>query len=318
MSQDGQQLPVVMLMGPTGAGKTDLAMDLVAQLPVDIISVDSVMVYRHMDIGSGKPDATQLARAPHRLIDVREPSQPYSAAEFCDDARREIATIHAAGRVPLLVGGTGLYFRALTRGLSELPPADPQTRQRLAEQAQNIGWAAMHRRLRAIDPTAAERIHPNDPQRIQRALEVYELTGSTLTALVGAQPLTALTFPCVSFVLSPADRSTLHDRIAVRFQGMLDAGLVTEVESLRQRAGVERDLPSMRSVGYRQVWEYLEDEVDQVGMQARAIAATRQLARRQLTWLRAERDSVWLEPGPRALAQAAMAIERLSAARLAD
>ncbi len=301
MTDGSRRLPLIMLMGPTGAGTTDLAIELAQHLPLDIISVDSAMVYRGMDIGTGKPEKTLLARAPHRLIDVREPEQAYSAAEFRADALREIAQIHRAARVPLLVGGTGLYFRALTRGLSPLPAADPPTRARLAARAEQVGWNEMHKRLSIIDPSAAERIHPNDPQRIQRALEVHELTGLTLTQLHDTDERSMTVYPTVSLVLSPADRSQLHGKIEARFDGMLKAGLVEEVECLRERENIHRDLPSMRAVGYRQVWEYLEDEADLPTMRERAVAATRQLARRQLTWLRAERAGVWLEPGGDAL-----------------
>jgi len=289
--------PVIMLMGPTGAGKTDLAVELVRHLPVDIISVDSVMVYRALDIGTGKPDKRALEQAPHRLIDVREPEQAYSAAEFRADALREIADIHNRARVPLLVGGTGLYFRALTRGLSLLPAADPSTRARLAERARAVGWGSLHADLATIDPTAAKRIHPNDPQRIQRALEVYELTGSTLTELQGADLPLSMPFPSVSLVIAPPDRDQLHAKIERRFDGMLAAGLVDEVARLRGCANLHRELPSMRAVGYRQIWEYLEDEVSFASMRERSLAATRQLARRQLTWLRAESVAVWLDPG---------------------
>ena len=288
-------------MGPTGVGKTDLAVALAELGRVDIVSVDSAMVYRGLDIGSGKPDAATLARAPHRLIDIREPEQAYSAAEFRVDALEAIESIHAADRIPLLVGGTGLYFRALKRGLSRLPRANPAIRRRLDEDMQRVGLAAMHDRLRQLDPESAGRIHPNDPQRIQRALEVYELTGSPMSALIAARNTDAMPYPSFEVVLAPAERGVLHWRIEQRFDQMLAAGLVDEVRDLRARPRVHKDLPAMRAVGYRQVWEHLDGEVDFEHMRARAVAATRQLARRQLTWLRAQKVATWLEPGAHTL-----------------
>jgi len=265
--------PPVFLMGPTAAGKTRLAMELTGCFPCTIVSVDSVMVYRGLDIGSGKPDAAQLARAPHRLIDIRDPTEPYSAAEFRRDALREIAAIQAQGRIPLLVGGTGLYFRALQRGLTALPGADPALRARLESEARAAGWATLHARLARVDPQAARRIHPHDPQRIQRALEVWELTGRRLSALwveqAGAPPLAAR-----KIILEPCDRSRLHHRIANRFDRMLSQGLVAEVAALRGRPGIHAGLPAMRAVGYRQVWEYLAGECDLNSMVSRAVTAT--------------------------------------------
>ena len=286
---------VVFLMGPTGAGKTDLAIELVGRLPFQIISVDSAMVYRGMNIGTGKPSAEVLARAAHRLIDIREPAQIYSAAEFREDASREVSDIWKNGGIPLLVGGTGLYFRALSRGLSSLPGADPSIRSRLAGEAERRGWETLHRRLADVDPEAASRIHPNDPQRIQRALEVFEITGEPMTRQLGKGNANALIASVRALVISPFDRGELHQRIARRFDAMLEMGLVDEVEELRSCPDNHRDLASMRAVGYRQVWDYLSGESDYTDMRARSIAATRQLARRQLTWLRPEQKAVWFD-----------------------
>ncbi len=282
--------PVVVLMGPTASGKTDLAIELQQHLPLDIISVDSVMVYRGMDIGSAKPDAETLVRAPHRLIDIRDPAEAYSAAEFCADAGREISAIHAAGRIPLLTGGTMLYYRALLYGLSELPAADAATRQKLEAEAAQIGWTAMHQRLAEIDPPAAERIHPNDPQRIQRALEVYELTGQPLSVLQQDRNKRALPYPVIKLAVAPEDRSVLHQRIELRFGQMMEQGLVAEVEALMARGDLNSSMPSIRAVGYRQVWELLSGRMDYTEAIEKGIIATRQLARRQFTWMRSEKD----------------------------
>jgi tRNA dimethylallyltransferase len=280
--------PVVFLMGPTAAGKTDVAVSLVRRLPVEIVSVDSAMVYRGLDIGTGKPDAATLALAPHRLIDIRDPEQPYSAAEFRADALRVVAQIRAAGRVPLLVGGTGLYFRALRHGLTPLPGADPPTRARLQAEALERGWAAMHARLAVLDPAVAARIRPSDPQRIQRALEVIELTGIPMSELERRHGARPCPFPVLAVSLEPASRGWLHRRIETRFRSMLEAGLEAEVRALLARSAVHGALPAMRAVGYRQVCQWMRAEVDRDAMIARALAATRQLARRQLTWLRRE------------------------------
>lgn len=285
--------PAVCLMGPTASGKTRAAELLVESGPFDIISVDSALVYRGLDIGSGKPDAATLARAPHRLIDIRDPAQPYSAADFRADAIREMHSIVARGRIPLLVGGTMLYFKALRDGLAALPSATPAIRERIVALAQDQGWAAVHARLQQVDPVAAARIHPNDPQRLQRALEVYEATGTSLTALQQAQPTGRMSdLPCelLFFAMLPHDRAALHQLIAERFHAMLAAGLVDEVSALKQRMDLHAALPSIRSVGYRQVWSYLDGHDDYATMTAKAIAATRQLAKRQFTWLRSWRD----------------------------
>lgn len=280
--------PVVFLMGPTAAGKTDLAVALVERLPLEIVSVDSAMVYRGMDIGTGKPDPDTLARAPHRLIDIREPKDTYSAAQFRADALAAIDEILAAGRVPLLVGGTGLYFRALERGLSRLPGANAGVRATLQAEAAAAGWPALHARLATVDPDAARRIHPNDPQRIQRALEVYELTGRAMSALIAESGKHAPGFSVHGIRLEPDDRDWLHRRIARRFHEMLARGLVEEVADLRSSGRLAATMPAMRAVGYRQVWAYLDGDGDLPALAKRGIAATRQLARRQLTWLRAE------------------------------
>ena len=288
--------PVVCLMGPTASGKTDLAIHLVERLPLDIISVDSVMVYRGMDIGSAKPDPETLARVPHRLIDIRDPADAYSAAQFRDDALREMAAITAAGRIPLLVGGTMLYFRALLTGLSLLPSADAEIRARLEAEAEVEGWDSLHRRLAEVDAVAAARIHPHDPQRIQRALEVYELTGIPLSQLQQKESVDQpLPYRIVKLAVAPSDRAVLHQRIATRFEQMLDQGLIEEVEGLRQRGDLHLDLPALRAVGYRQVWEFLIGDIDYTEMKDRGIIATRQLAKRQFTWLRAERALTILE-----------------------
>jgi len=292
-------VPVICLTGPTAVGKTALAVRLVQRLPLEIVSVDSAMVYRGMDVGTGKPGPRVLARAPHRLIDIRDPEQTYSAGEFRADALAAIEAIVAAGRVPLLVGGTGLYFRALEEGLAALPGRDPERRAALDALARAHGGAALHARLAAVDPSAARRIHANDPQRLQRALEVYEITGRPMSELVaegravapdgrpGRRPDRPLDRPVVRIALLPSDRRDLHRRIATRFERMLARGLVEEVRALARRPGVHAGLPSMRAVGYRQVWEHLEGRGDRARLAARGAAATRQLARRQLTWLRA-------------------------------
>lgn len=287
--------PAILLMGPTASGKTDLAVRLLEEFPCEIISVDSAMVYRGMDIGTAKPEPEILQKAPHRLVDILEPAEAYSAARFRDDALREIREILGNGRIPLLVGGTMLYFRALLLGLSELPAADNALRKRLEEEARSLGWNALHERLAKIDPASASRIHPNDPQRIQRALEVYELTGETLSEHYQQQSQEP--FPCrpVSLVLAPQDRSLLHNRIEQRFHQMLDEGLVREVERLWARGDLSVDLPSMRSVGYRQILKYLLGDYTYEQAVAKGIVATRQLAKRQMTWLRSWKDAHWFE-----------------------
>ncbi|MEJ2059062.1 MAG: tRNA (adenosine(37)-N6)-dimethylallyltransferase MiaA [Gammaproteobacteria bacterium] len=279
--------PCVFLMGPTASGKTALAVELVSRLPFEIVSVDSAMIYRGMDIGTAKPDAETLDRAPHRLIDILDPAESYSAAQFREDAMREMGDILAKGRIPLLVGGTMLYFKALEEGLAELPSADPEVRARLDALAEKKGWGHLHEYLAKVDPIAARRIHPNDPQRLQRALEVYELTGQPLSAwLAESRSRHTLPYSVYKLALYPRSREVLHTRIADRFIAMVEAGFIDEVACLWHRPDLHLGLPSMRAVGYRQVWEYLEGNSDRQTMVTRGIAATRQLAKRQLTWLR--------------------------------
>ncbi|ERL50252.1 hypothetical protein BJB45_03740 [Halomonas huangheensis] len=289
-------------MGPTAAGKTDLAIELREALNGEIISVDSAMVYRGMDIGSAKPSPEELARAPHRLIDIRDPADAYSAASFREDALAEMHEIVAAGRVPLLVGGTMMYFKRLMDGVANLPSADAGVRQRLDQQAREQGLEALHRRLAKVDPESAARIHPNDPQRLMRALEVHEVSGRSLTELWREQAPQNFPFRTLSIGLAPADRSVLHERIATRFSSMLEAGFLDEVAALRGRGDLSLELPSMKSVGYRQAWCYLDGVYGQGAMSGldelryRGVVATRQLAKRQLTWLRSWPDLHWVDP----------------------
>jgi tRNA dimethylallyltransferase len=272
-------------MGPTAAGKTRLALLLHEHLPVDIVSVDASQVYRGMDIGTAKPSREELARAPHRLIDIRDPAQAYSVAEFCVDALREMDDIVRRGRIPLLVGGTMFYFRALEQGLSDLPSADPEVRVRLAQEAAQVGWPAMHARLALRDARTAERLSPNDSQRIQRALEIIELTGETPSSLTQTPPPPP-PYRFLRVALIPSDRAVLHARIRDRFQAMLEQGLVGEVEALYRRSDLSPELPSVRTVGYRHVWKYLTGGLTYNEMAENSVIATRQLAKRQLTWLR--------------------------------
>lgn len=285
---------VICLYGPTAAGKTGLAIALRQQLPVEIISVDSALIYRGMDIGTAKPTAEELAQAPHRLIDICDPAESYSAAQFASDARRHIDDIIAAGRIPLLVGGTMLYFKALLEGMSKLPEADPQLRQQLQVRLAQQGNDALHAELAHIDPQSAQRIHPNDPQRLLRALEVYYVSGKTLTELTKERH-GALPYPVVQLAVAPQDRKVLHDRIAFRFRQMVEQGLLTEVEVLRQREDLHLDLPALRCVGYRQAWQYLDGEFDRATFLDKGIFATRQLAKRQLTWLRKWPGVKWFD-----------------------
>jgi len=301
--------PAIFVMGPTASGKTDLAIALRDYLPVELISVDSAMVYRGMDIGTAKPSREELARAPHRLIDIRDPVQSYSAAEFRRDALQEMADITAAGRIPLLVGGTMLYFRALQHGLSDLPSADRAVRARLEAELDAFGLAALHARLAAIDPVAAARIHPNDPQRTLRALEVWEVTGKPLSGLQ-ADAGEPMPYRALKLVRAPGSREILHQRINDRFLQMLAQGFVDEVRSLVAGGGLAPDMPSMRSVGYRQVWAWLRGEYDEAEMVRRGQAATRQLAKRQMTWLRSEQACHWLVAVDDPLDQALALIRR--------
>lgn len=288
MADNVRPAQAICVMGPTASGKTDLAIAIREQLPVELISVDSALVYKDMDIGTAKPGAETLRRAPHRLIDFLDPAQAYSAAEFRKDALAEMTDITAQGRIPLLVGGTMLYFRALEYGLSHLPSASPEIRARLDAEAAEVGWEVLHQRLLSIDPEAAARIHPNDPQRLQRALEIYELTGRPMTELQRAARYDACPFALHKIALLPEDRSWLHLRIEQRFDLMLGQGFIDEVKALYQRGDLNTDMPAVRAVGYRQVWEYLAGKIDYNMMRNRAIVATRQLAKRQITWLRSE------------------------------
>lgn len=283
--------PAIFLMGPTAAGKTALAMALRERFPVDIISVDAAQVYRGLDIGTAKPTPEEQARAPHRLIDIRDPAEPYSAAQFCEDARREMDEIASRGRVPLLVGGTMFYFKALEYGLSALPPADEDLRAGLAAEAAVHGWPAVHARLRELDRAAAERIHPNDAQRVQRALEI----ALRRDAGAGGAMQPSLPYAPIKLALAPQERRTLHERIAVRFHTMLERGLLTEAEGLYRRGDLTLKLPAMRIVGYRQAWDYLIGIINYNAFVERAIAATRQLAKRQYTWLRSYEGIEWID-----------------------
>lgn len=289
--------PALCLMGPTAAGKTALAIALAEAGVGEIISVDSGMVYRGMDIGTAKPTTDELARAPHRLIDIRDPAQAYSAAEFRADALAAMHEIAEAGRVPLLVGGTMLYFKVLRDGLAAMPDADPVIRARLEAEAAAQGWPALHARLAEIDPVAAARIPPMDSQRLQRALEVWELTAKPLSQWHAEQVEAApLPFDLHWLAIAPPDRAVLHERIARRFDQMLADGLIDEVAALKARPDLHAGLPAMRAVGYRQVWEHLDGEYDRDELRLRGIYATRQLAKRQLTWLRGFPGVTWLDP----------------------
>ncbi|MBG2711223.1 tRNA (adenosine(37)-N6)-dimethylallyltransferase MiaA [Proteus sp. DFP240708] len=284
----------IFLMGPTASGKTALAIALRQKLPVDIISVDSALIYRGMDIGTAKPDATEQSLAPHRLIDILDPALPYSAADFRRDALNAMEEITAAGRIPLLVGGTMLYFKALLEGLSPLPSANPDVRAEIEKKAAEQGWEAIHKELALVDPVAAQRIHPNDPQRLSRALEVYLISGKTMTELTKISG-ESLPYDVYQFAIAPKDRNVLHQRIEARFKQMLTCGFEDEVKSLYERGDLHEDLPSVRCVGYRQMWSYLSGEIDYDEMVYRGICATRQLAKRQITWLRGWNDIHWLD-----------------------
>ena len=291
----------IALMGPTASGKSAYALELAQRLDGEIVSVDSALVYRGLDIGAAKPTRAELAQVPHHLIDVREPWQPYSAAEFATDAKRAIDAIVAKGRLPILAGGTGLYFRALLEGRADLPEADEAMRAQLAAEAGAHGWAALHAQLAGIDPAAAARIHATDAQRIQRALEVYRLSGKPISDWQREAKRTRFPLKVLKLALSPPQRAVLHERIERRFDAMLEAGFLDEMHALRalpELAAHPRplDLPALRAVGYRQAWEYLDGECDAAAFRERAIAATRQLAKRQFTWLRSELDACWFDP----------------------
>ncbi len=299
---------VVFLMGPTTSGKTAAACLLADRLEADIISVDSAMVYRGLDIGTAKPSPAVLGRYPHRLVDVCDPADTYSAARFRTDALAAIDSARTRGRVPLLVGGTGLYFRVLEAGIATLPDADAGIRARLDADLGRLGVEALHARLAGVDPDSAARIHPRDPQRVLRALEVYMAGGRAMSALLRDHAASPLPGPVLRFVLAPTDRGWLHERIARRFQAMLQAGFVNEVAALRQRQDLDLKLASLRAVGYRAVWRYLDGEYDFADMRERAVAATRQLAKRQFTWFRGVDGATWLD------AQDARAAEKIAVA----
>ena len=288
-------LPVVFLMGPTASGKTALAMQLYDELPCEIVSVDSAMIYKGMDIGTAKPDAETLRQYPHRLIDLCDPAEAYSAAEFRRDALNEISEIRNSGKIPLLTGGTMMYFNALKKGLAQLPEADPEVRQRLLDEANAMGWPHMHAKLAKVDPESAQRLNPNDSQRLQRALEVYEVSGRTMTDLWAEQEQQKPEFPIISMAVMPNDRAELHQRIEQRFDIMLEQGFVDEVRALWDRGDLNLQMPSVRCVGYRQVWEYFSDTWDYETMRFKGIVATRQLAKRQVTWLRSWEKLAWMD-----------------------
>ncbi|WP_207849119.1 MULTISPECIES: tRNA (adenosine(37)-N6)-dimethylallyltransferase MiaA [unclassified Pseudomonas] len=297
--------PAIFLMGPTAAGKTDLAIELTKVLPCELISVDSALVYRGMDIGTAKPSKELLAEFPHRLIDILDPAQAYSAADFRRDALQAMAEITARGKIPLLVGGTMLYYKALVEGLADMPAADPEVRAQIEEEAARLGWQALHEQLAVIDPESAARIHPNDPQRLSRALEVYRVSGQSMTALrqqqsaqsteAAASGRQQLPYTVANLTIAPANRQVLHERIKQRFTNMLEQGFIDEVVALRNRSDLHSGLPSIRAVGYRQVWDYLDGKLSLAEMQERGIIATRQLAKRQFTWLRSWDDLHWLD-----------------------
>lgn len=295
MVSDNKQPLALFLMGPTASGKTALALEIAKRLNVEIISVDSAMVYRGMDIGTSKPSVLERGSVPHHLIDICDPLESYSAARFVKDAVQCMQDITKRGAIPLLVGGTMLYFQALQRGLSELPPANPLIREAILKKAALMGWPFLHQRLSMIDPKSAARIHLNDAQRIQRALEVYEISKRPLSDFLGKRDSSIENYCLHAFALMPLDRKILHDVIAKRFDQMLADGLVGELEKLYKRGDLTPILPSMRSVGYRQVWEYLEGECTWDEMRLKAIIATRQLAKRQITWLRSWPHIKWLQ-----------------------
>jgi len=306
-----RRIAIACLLGPTASGKTAAALAFAAKHPTQIVSVDSALVYRGMDIGTAKPSAQERALVPHHLIDVRDPTEAYSAADFRADALRAIEAIRARGDVPLLVGGTMLYYKALTHGLNDLPSADPEVRASLEADAARDGWPALHARLAAVDPVTAARLAPNDAQRIQRALEVFLLTGQPMSALLSASEREADTpYRFVPIALEPSDRAVLHARIAARFDAMLEAGFIDEVRQLRARGDLDPGLPSMRCVGYRQAWEYLDGAIDYATMRDKGIFATRQLCKRQLTWLRSMPERIVIDCcAPNATDEAVRAVE---------
>ncbi|MEL0630007.1 tRNA (adenosine(37)-N6)-dimethylallyltransferase MiaA [Psychromonas aquatilis] len=285
----------IFLMGPTASGKTDLAIKLAQQCRCEIISVDSALIYKEMDIGTAKPTAQELALAPHALVNILDPKESYSAGDFRDDALALMHQIVARGNTPLLVGGTMLYYKALIEGLSPLPSADPEIRAAIELQVKETSWQDLHDELRAIDPVSAERIHVNDPQRLARAIEVYRISGKTMTELTAIKS-DPIPFDVHQFAIAPTEKAVLHERIERRFDLMLEAGFEQEVRALYERGDLHLDLPSMRCVGYRQMWEYIEGKLDYPEMRFRGVVATRQLAKRQMTWLRGwKQPMTWLE-----------------------
>ena len=287
-------LPVIAIMGPTASGKTGLALDIAAKVDSEVISVDSALVYKGMDIGTAKPTQEEQAGVVHHLIDIIDPAQSYSVSQFVNDTNALIGDILARGKVPILAGGTMMYFNALINGISPLPKSDETIRDEITQQAQRLGWSKLHDELRGVDPISGERIHPNDPQRITRALEVYRSTGKTLTHWQ-QQEGEKCPYNIAQFAIAPADRAVLHERIATRFDLMLEQGFENEVVKLYERSDLHEDLPSIRSVGYRQMWQYLDGQLSYAEMRERGIIATRQLAKRQLTWLRGWEQVTWLD-----------------------
>ena len=287
-------LPVIAIMGPTASGKTGLALDIAAQVDSEVISVDSALVYKGMDIGTAKPTQEEQAGVVHHLIDIIDPADSYSVSQFVNDTNGLIGDILARGKVPILAGGTMMYFNALINGISPLPKSDEKIRDDITQQAQRLGWSKLHDELRGVDPISGERIHPNDPQRITRALEVYRSTGKTLTYWQ-QQEGEKCPYNIAQFAIAPADRAVLHERIATRFDLMLEQGFENEVVKLYERSDLHEDLPSIRSVGYRQMWQYLDGQLSYAEMRERGIIATRQLAKRQLTWLRGWEQVTWLD-----------------------
>jgi len=296
---EDQRPRAIALMGPTASGKTALAVEWAQRLNTEIISVDSALVYRGMDIGSAKPDAVTLQHARHHLIDIRDPHQSYSAADFAADALPLMQQLSDEGKIPLLVGGTGLYFHALLNGLSQMPASDPETRAQVQREAEQRGWPAMHAELASIDPAAGARIHANDPQRITRALEVFRLSGQPISVWQQSTQRRPFPFRVLKLILAPSDRALLHERIEQRFDAMLAAGFLEEVRRMRADPRLHPDLPAIRAVGYRQAWSHLNGDTDFATFREQGIAATRQLAKRQLTWLRGEHDARWFDPQTR-------------------
>ncbi|MCQ8181572.1 tRNA (adenosine(37)-N6)-dimethylallyltransferase MiaA [Methylomonas sp. SURF-1] len=301
-----QKPAAILLMGPTASGKTALGVALAQALDTEIISVDSALVYRGMDIGTAKPTQAERGGVPHHLIDILDPSEAFSTGQFRNRALELMADITARCKLPLLVGGTMLYFSALTQGLAQLPPADPEIRQRLDAELESLGKEVLHARLAQVDPQAAARIHVNDPQRVQRALEVYEISGRPLSSFFGAEQQDVHPYRFIKLIVAPEQRKTLHDKIAERFDSMLELGFLEEVRALWQRGDLDESMPSIRCVGYRQVWSYLNGEYDLATMRDKAIVATRQLAKRQFTWLRKEQDACHLVSGSAGLLEQAL------------